>query len=686
MYEQANSDFNRTRLCDDLCPNSEQKCMSFEGSQVKFPLAISSGRLRGGVPTGNDNFMKHAFLLLFALVPLLLTAANKPNVVIIFIDDMGYGDIGPFGATKQRTPQLDRMAREGMKLTSFYAAPVCSVSRAQLMTGCYGARVSVPGVFFPGQSNGLNPAEFTIAERLKALGYATQCVGKWHLGDQPEFLPTRQGFDHYLGIPYSNDMLKKAQKTGESVVPLVRDEKVVELLTEEDQSRLVEQYTDEALGFIRTNKDRPFFLYLPHSAVHTPIHPGKAFAGKSANGRFGDWVEEVDWSTGRVLDTLRELKLDSNTLVLFTSDNGPWLIRGADGGSAGPLRGGKGTTWEGGMREPTIAWWPGKIAPGSVCDTVAGTIDMLPTCVALAGGQVPAEPVIDGRDISALLFGQSKQSPREAHYYFASYNLQAVRQGPWKLAIAAQGEVKGKGLPDDVKGNTPRLYNLDADIGERTDVAGQHPEIVQRLQALAIAMSAEIGGTAPKSRRPAGEVKDAQTLYPVMGYTPRDQAKATKTGRKAVTLDALKPGDTLEEEAAPKVGNVPFTVACEVETERKDAVLVAQGGLTVGYALHLKGGHIAFSVRTGGGSAVTEIVSPAAVSGSVRIAATLAAGGRMTLTLNDAVVATGKAAGLIPRQPQEDFCVGFDSAKPVTAYSSNERLRGTLKNLRISSP
>ena len=199
------------------------------------------------------------------------------------------------------------MAREGMKFTSFYAASVCSVSRAQLMTGCYGARVSVPGVYSPGGANGLNPAEVTIAERLKALGYATQCVGKWHLGDQPEFLPTRQGFDPYLGLPYSNDMLKQSEKTGEKVVPLVRDEKVVELLTEEGQSRLVERYTEEAVGFIRNNKDRPFFLYLPHSAVHTPIHPGKAFVGKSANGRFGDWVEEVDWSTGLILDTLRVL-------------------------------------------------------------------------------------------------------------------------------------------------------------------------------------------------------------------------------------------------------------------------------------------------------------------------------------------------------------------------------------------
>jgi arylsulfatase A-like enzyme len=619
------------------------------------------------------------------LLPLALCAADKPNVVIIFIDDMGYGDIGPFGATRQRTPQLDRMAKEGMRFTSFYAAPVCSVSRAQLMTGCYGARVSVPGVFFPGQSVGLNPAEFTIAERLQALGYATQCVGKWHLGDQPAFLPTRQGFDHYFGIPYSNDMQKKAEATGEQTVPLLRDEKVAELLTDEQQTCLVERYTDEALGFIRANRDRPFFLYFPHSAVHTPIHPGKAFAGKSANGRFGDWVEEVDWSVGRVLDTLRELKLDSRTLVVFTSDNGPWLIKGKDGGSAGPLRGGKGSTWEGGVRVPTVAWWPGQVAAGTACDAVAGTIDLLPTCVTLAGGQVPAEPVIDGRDISALLFGQSKTSPREAHYYFASYNLQAVRQGPWKLAVAAQNEAKGRALPDDVKGNAPRLYNLDEEIGERTNLADKHPELVVRLQGLIAAKDAEIGGKEPKARRPAGEVKEAKTLYPMIGYAPKDQGKGERRAGKAVPLDQLKPGDVIAGADAPSVEKKAFTVSCEFETVQKDTVVVSHGGIAVGYSLFLKEGRVAFAVRTGADS-VTEIVAPAAVSGRLNVAASLAAGGAMTLTVNGAAVAAGKAPGLLGRQPAEDFCVGHDAAKPVTAYAAIAPFKGTIINLKVRAP
>ncbi len=464
--------------------------------------------------------IKPLFFALLLMVPLHAAEpppAPKPNIVIIFVDDMGYGDIGPFGATAQKTPNLDRMALGGMKLTSFYAAPVCSVSRAQLLTGCYGPRISVPGVYGPGSKQGLNPAEHTIAERMRENGYATMCIGKWHVGDQPEFLPTRQGFDHYFGIPYSNDMQKRSAETGTPVVPLLRDDKVEELLDDEAQSRIVERYTDEALAFLRGAGDKPFFLYLAHTAVHTPIRPGAAFAGKSANGRFGDWVEEVDWSTGRIIGTLRELGLDSRTLVLFTSDNGPWLIKGTDAGSAGPLRGGKGSTWEGGVREPTIALWPGTIAPGSVCDAVAGTIDLLPTAVALAGGTLPDGPVIDGRDISPLLLGKTTQSPRETQYYFRGYELEAVRQGPWKLAVVPQNETMGRGVLPDASGTAPRLYNLDEEVGERTNVAEAHPDMVTKLAALAAKMEAEIGGKEPSARRPAGEVDKPTTLYPVGG-------------------------------------------------------------------------------------------------------------------------------------------------------------------------
>ncbi len=448
-------------------------------------------------------------------------ASRPPNVVVVLIDDLGYGDIGPFGATKQKTPHLDRMAREGMKLTSFYAAPACSVSRAQLLTGCYGLRVSVPWVFFPAGKHGLNPAEVTLAERLKGLGYATACFGKWHLGDQPEFLPCRHGFDRYLGIPYSNDMQKKSAETGKRVVPLVRDDRVVELLTDEDQREIVERCTDEAVAFIRESQDRPFFLYVPHTAVHVPIFPGERFRGRSANGRFGDWVEEVDWSVGRILDTLRDEGLAEHTLVVFTSDNGPWTVKGKDGGSAGPLRGSKGSTWEGGVRVPTIAWWPGRVPADSACEAFAGTIDLVPTCVSLAGGELPREPVIDGRDITELLLGTSRTPPREAHYYFQGQALQAVRSGRWKLAVAPQADGMGQGKATVAASlDEPRLYDLEADLGETTDVAAAHPDVVARLRGLAERMAAELCGPRATSVRPAGAVEQPAFLYPVAEESP----------------------------------------------------------------------------------------------------------------------------------------------------------------------
>jgi arylsulfatase A-like enzyme len=637
--------------------------------------------------------MKTIFLLLAAVLSAAVSA-RPPNVVVIFIDDMGYGDIGPFGATKQRTPHLDRMAKEGMKLTSFYAAPVCSVSRAQMMTGCYGARVSVPGVYFPGQSMGLNPSEVTVAERLKEKGYATQIIGKWHLGDQPEFLPTRQGFDHYLGIPYSNDMLKKSADTKIPVVPLLRDEKIVELMDDQAQSRLVEIYTKEAVDFIGRTKDKPFYLYFAHNAVHTPIHPGAAFAGKSQNGRFGDWVEEVDWSVGQVLEALRSQGLDKDTLVVFTSDNGPWLIRGADGGSAGPLRGGKGSTWEGGVREPTIAWWPGHVPAGSVNDAVAGTIDLLPTFVSLAGGTVPATPVIDGRDITPILMGQSKESAREAHYYFSGYDLQAVRQGRWKLALAPQPEDNKKKGVKVAAGL--RLYDLDAEIGEQTDVAAQHPDIVAKLKALADKMAAEIGGKEPSARRPAGEVKGAKTLYPTLDYIPNEPKKAeTKAAAKKsaakpsapakpVVLAQAKAGDTIASASAPQVGQRAFTVSVTVDTAQRDAVIVAQGGL-IGHALYLKKGRVAFAVRHGTDE-VVEVLSPAEVKGSFTVNASLAADGAMKLSVVGQDAVTGKAKGALPRQPAEDFCVGHDTAKPVGLYGKLIVLQGAISGLSVSTP
>lgn len=471
--------------------------------------------------------MPHRILWVFlAALAAPVTGARwegKPNIILIVMDDMGYGDVSPFfPTTPNRTPAVERMAKEGMKLTSFYAAPVCTPSRAQILTGCYAKRVSLPAVIFPACPIGLSADEHCVASLLKKEGYATMAIGKWHVGDQPDFLPTRRGFDHYLGLPYSNDMggewdgaADAPQGKRKPPLPLVRDLEVIEVVPPPAQDFLTERYTQEAVRFIREHQDGPFFLYLPHTAVHVPIHPGAAFRGKSSNGLYGDWVEEADSSTGKVLDTVRELKISERTLVIFTSDNGPWLIQGKNGGSAGPLRGGKGGTYEGGMREPTIAWWPGHVPAGTSSDAVAGNIDLLPTFVALAGGTLPSDRKIDGADLTPLLLGRSKESPREAHYYFSGNRLEAVRSGPWKLAVAPQQEGTGKARAPEDAGHVfaPRLYNLEADLGERSDVADQNPEIVRRLQALVDKMDQDLGQKKlGPGVRPPGRVEHPRPL------------------------------------------------------------------------------------------------------------------------------------------------------------------------------
>jgi arylsulfatase A len=614
-------------------------------------------------------------------LPVQAAAPEKPNIVFILIDDMGYGDIGPFGSTKNRTPQLDRMAKEGMRLTSFYAAPVCSVSRAQVISGCYGQRVSLPGVLFPGCPNGINAKEHTVAELVRTQGYTTMCIGKWHLGDQPEFLPTRHGFNHYFGIPYSNDMQSRVAKEDRSVVPLVRDDKLVEQLAGDDQNRLTERYTEEAVKFIRENQARPFFLYLPHTAVHVPIHPGEKFRGKSQNGRYGDWVEEVDWSVGRVLDTLRELKLDNRTLVIFSSDNGPWLTQGKDGGEAGPLRGGKGSTFEGGVRVPTIAWWPGTIAPGSACDAVAANIDLLPTFVSLVGGSVSPDRKIDGRDLSPLLLGRTKESPREAHFYYRGYKLEAVRCGPWKLALGPQAEAMWGQTSPDASAPGVRLYNLDEEIGERTNVAAEHPEVVKRLQALATKMAADLGDGKPgPGVRPAGRVEHPALLIP--GAEPRTPKKSPKPARPVVLPENLKIGDTLAADSAPQVAGQALSITFQIAPKAPSGVIVAQGGSAVGYALYLKDNRLVFVVRRSAED-ITRITSAEIPAGRLSVEARLGGDGTMTLAVNGKPVAKGKAGGLIDRQPMEDFCVGHDNRMPLDAYDGKTRFAGSIEQLKV---
>ena len=624
----------------------------------------------------------------FAVLCLSLTAqaALKPNFVLILADDLGYGDIGPFGSVKNRTPNLDRMAKEGMRLTSFYGAPVCTPSRAQILTGCYAKRVSLPEVIFPAATVGLSSNEHCVAELLKQQGYATMAIGKWHVGDHPDFLPTRHGFDQYFGLPYSNDMggptnLTTAVRQRRPPLPLVQNDQVIETVTPDGQNRLTERYTEEAVKFIRANKDGPFFLYLPHTAVHVPIHPGDKFRGKSANGRYGDWVEEVDWSVGRVLDTLRELGLSDRTLVFFTSDNGPWLTQGTDGGIAGPLRGGKGGTYEGGVREPTVAWWPGKVPAGSSLDAVAANYDFLPTFVKLAGGTVPSDHPIDGRDLSPLLLGQSKESPHEAHYYFAGNTLQAVRSGPWKFAITRQNEARGPAVAaaNAAQPFTPTLYNLDTDIGERHDLAAEHPEVVQRLQGLIAKMDADLGITklGPGVRSPG------RITHPVGLWLP-GQAPSSDLISAHYDLDDLAKlaiGDTLGRDAAPQVAGQPIRISVEVEPKAHEGVIVAQGGDSNGYALHLHDGKPVFTVRVR--RRPVSITAPEPTAGRFQLEARLARDGAMTLAVDGKTVATGNAPGLIPTQPGEDFCIGFDNGRPVGDYDGKPLFKGVIANLKV---
>ena len=530
-------------------------------------------------------------LLLAVILPVRMFAgpvAGKPNIIFILADDMGYGDIGPFGSKKNRTPNLDRMAREGMKLTSFYAAPLCTPSRAQILSGCYAKRVSLPDVLGPRANIGLSADEDTIASVLKSLGYATYIVGKWHLGDAPVFLPTRHGFDHYLGLPYSNDMGgehagKETIKNGHRVppLPLVKDEEVIETLKPEDQDKLTALYTEQAIKFIRANKTHPFFLYLPHTAVHVPLHPGPKFKGKSNNGLYGDWVEEVDWCVGQVMDEVKKSGLADNTLIVYSSDNGPWLAKGTNAGSAGPLRGGKAGTFEGGEREPSLAWWPGHVPAGTACDAVMANFDLMPTFYKLAGGTTPFKHPIDGKDISPLFFGQTKESPHEAFFYIASKSIQAVRSGPWKLAIVPQFEGRGDYqpiTPDLDHPLPPRLYNLDEDIGEQHDVAAAHPEVVERLRGYLRAMDADLGVAkeGPGVRAP-GRIEHPKGLW-LKGQEPPDEPEP----KEYRPTDALHIGDEIQASEAPQIAGKSLRIVCEVKPKAENAVIVAQGGLKSG--------------------------------------------------------------------------------------------------------
>jgi arylsulfatase A-like enzyme len=460
-------------------------------------------------------FRRVATALLFgilALATVTVTAAiaraeqRPPNFVIIFSDDQGYADVGCFGSPDIRTPRLDEMAKQGMKFTSFYAQPICGPSRAALMTGCYPLRVAERGNI-KNVHPILHSKEITVAEVLKSKGYATACFGKWDLAKHSQagffmdLFPTRQGFDYFYGTPTSND----------GIVNLYRNEELIEPKT--SMATLTKRYTDEAIGFIEKHQDEPFFVYIPHTMPHTRLDASKQFKGKSKRGLYGDVIEELDYNVGRILDAVEKMGLDKNTYVLFTSDNGPWINKNKDfadghlpgdhGGSAGPLRSGKVSTFEGGVRVPTILWGPARVPVGTTCKSIASTLDVLPTFAKLAGATVPTDRVIDGQDISDLFHGKFEKADAEkAYYYYLRVHLQAVRQGKWKLHLTRDAKPIGAapfsnnrhiGPEDRVGFKEPFLVDLDEDLGETSNVAAKNPAVVEKLLKLAQQMREDLG-------------------------------------------------------------------------------------------------------------------------------------------------------------------------------------------------
>ena len=452
--------------------------------------------------------------------------SRPPNLIVIFCDNLGYGDIEPFGSISHQTPNLNRMAKQGRKFTHFcVTAGVCTPSRASLMTGCYAQRVGMHTnprdgiVLRPVSPYGLDPKEITIAEVLKARGYATAIIGKWHLGDQPQFLPTRQGFDHFFGVPYSDDMTQEVGKRiGNRLdgnlwppLPLMKNESVIEAPV--NRNGLTKRYTQEALKYIEAQKDVPFFLYLPQAMPGSTKAPfaSPKFRGKSLNGPWGDSVEELDWSTGQILDKLTSLGLEKNTLVVFLSDNGAPLkpnLQDLSRGSNRPLHGRGYTTSEGAFRSPTIFWWPERIAANTTCTELATTMDLLPTFALLAGGHAPKDRIIDGHDIRPLLFGKAgSKSPYPVFYYYHSDQLQAIRSGPFKLFVPLSSPLRHPHFPA-AGSKVPLLFDVVSDIGSTKDLANRHPEVVERLMKLANQARQELGdrNQPGKNQRPSGKI------------------------------------------------------------------------------------------------------------------------------------------------------------------------------------
>ena len=447
-----------------------------------------------------------------------LTAQRLPNFIIVYADDLGYADIGSFGATGYQTPNLDRLAAEGIRLTNFYVAQaVCSASRAALLTGCYPNRVGIQGALNHTAQHGINADEMTIAEVLKQRGYATAIYGKWHLGHHKQFLPTRHGFDEYFGLPYSNDMWPRhpQQRNFYPDLPLIEGDQIVKL--DPDQTQLTTWYTERAVSFIERHKDKPFFLYVPHTMPHVPLFVSDKFKGKTARGLYGDVIAELDWSVGQILNAVKRAKLDDNTLVIFTSDNGPWMSYGNHAGSPGRLRECKGTAFEGGVRVPFVARWPGQILKGAVNHLPAMTIDLLPTLARLAGAPISTERIIDGRDMWPLLSRQRNASgPHDVLYFYWGKELHAIRSGKWKLHLPHSYQSLAQVGNDGAPGRYERkeielsLFDLEKDVGETSNVAKQNAAVVKRLLEYAEQARADLGDALTrregKNVRPAGKI------------------------------------------------------------------------------------------------------------------------------------------------------------------------------------
>jgi len=631
-----------------------------------------------------------SLLLLVCLICGSLPAAERPeqpNVIIIFIDDMGFGDVGFNGATGPKTPNLDLMAAEGMQFRDFYVGcAVCSGSRTALLTGTHYQRLSMNPVLFPNSGQGLHPDEVTIADMLLEAGYATSCIGKWHLGHLPPCLPTYQGFESYYGIPYSNDMwidpantLAADLQLREGVtleqvraghklknrVPLMRNEEVIEYPV--DQSTVTKRYTEEAVRFITETKDRPFFLYLPHTMVHLPLAVSKAFENRTGE-LIWDAIEEVDWSVGEILRTLRETGIDDHTLVIFTSDNGAAV------GSSLPLRAKKGSVYDGGIREPTVMRWPGQIPAGEICREVTASIDILPTLATLCGGTLP-DRKIDGHDIWPLMHGEDGAvSPHEA--YCLMHGPGTVRSGKWKYYPWPEGASdRKKQAAGNAAGDAGRpqvqLYDTVADISETTNLAAEHPEVVARLQAAWVAHNEELSA----HRRPAADL-----IRPA--GVPSPDRPTGDTPAKPLNWARVQQGRTYPTRQAPNLVRKPFVVSCEISGPALEGVLVAHGGTVTGYSLSVHEGQVVFALRRD--SDEISRVRATLPQGERFVLRATATENQLAVQIDEAEPATAASTGLLLKHPSEDFSVGFDERMPVDPQQPEGSFTGTVAKVRVS--